>query len=285
MITSLLQLNTKHNLPSYALPHCSNLLHQLNKKQKDKLGFFNKCYELYLVVRGVPFDGEDIKGYVEKVIDATNTYLDLFWPPKNNPFSHQTDFSSSVIPETLCVIFNKIIASSGIALEVSAQKDLAIECIFNFAGGGAVRFKNKRVDVSVAIQCEMIFNGVPNELPIPLLAIECKTNLDKNMISGIEHSVGELKKSFPDCRYFVVSELSDFDVRKSNYASSGIDEIYILRNQKRAVVRRDPLLRNPINADLVYEIVKQLSENINFVKAETLNLESKMQNGKLIGRT
>ena len=284
MIASLLALNSRQALASSALPHCSNLLYQLNKKQIDKLLFFEKCYKCYFDIREAPFDDGDIKCYVERITNATNAYLDIFWPPENNPFSHQADFTSSVIPEMLCVIFSRVIARSGVALEVSAQKDLAIECIFTISSGGSVRFKNKRVDVSVAMQCEMIFNGMSAELPIPLLAIECKTNLDKNMISGIEHSASELKKSFPDCRYFVVSELSDFDVRKTNYASSGIDEIYILRNQKRAIVRRNPLLRNQINAELVFEIVKLLSESIESMNTGALNLEAKMQKGKLIGR-
>lgn len=68
-----------------------------------------------------------------------------------------------------------------IALEVSAQKDLTIECTFDITGGGKICFKNKRVDVAVVELCELTFNGETTELPIPLFAIECKTNLDKNM--------------------------------------------------------------------------------------------------------
>lgn len=180
--------------------------------------------------------------------------------------------------------FGNIIRDKGIALEVSAQKDLTIECTFDITGGGKICFKNKRVDVAVVELCELTFNGETTELPIPLFAIECKTNLDKNMLSGIEHSVTELKKTFPNCHYFVVTECSDFDVKKSNYASSGIDEMYVLRKQKRGVIRRNPDLRNPIDASLVYEIASLLISNIYAIRADAVDLTTRMQNGKLIGR-
>ncbi|MDO4732654.1 MAG: Bpu10I family restriction endonuclease, partial [Bacillota bacterium] len=168
--------------------------------------------------------------------------------------------------------------------EVSAQKDLTIECIFDISSGGTIRFKNKRVDVAVVKPCQLVFNGTANELPIPLIAIECKTNLDKNMISGIEHSVSELKKTFPDCHYFVVTEVSDFDVKKSNYASSGIDEMYILRQQKRGPIRRNPELRKPLSSTLVQELSEILIQNIAAMNADVIGLDTRMQNGKLIGR-
>ena len=284
MIDALLSLNEEQAASLAALPHCSNLLHQLAKRERGKENVYTQILNLYIPIRQLQFDRNDIPGYILAVTEKVNQYMDCFWPPENNPFSHQADFVSSIIPEMLCMLFGHIISAYEVELEVSAQKDLAIECIFDIAGGGTIRFKNKRVDVAVVKPCRLLFNDVPSELPIPLIAIECKTNLDKNMISGIEHSVNELKKTFPDCRYFVVSELSDFNVKKSNYASSGIDEIYILRQQKRGVIRRTPLQRNTVNQNLVREIADGLIKNINAMNADLIDLDTRMQSGKLIGR-
>ena len=104
------------------------------------------------------------------------------------------------------------------------------------------------------------------------------------MLSGIEHSVTELKKTFPNCHYYVITECSDFDVKKSNYASSGIDEMYILRKQKRGEIRRNPDLRKPIDPDLVYEVSNTLISNIDAMRTDSEDLTTRMQNGKLIGR-
>lgn len=284
MIATLSTLSQTQRIRLSALPHCSNLLHQLSKQEPGKEAEYEQIINLYVPTREVPFDVDNIPGYISAVPDLVNQYMDHFWSPENNPFSHQADFISSIIPEMLCMLFGHIISAYNAELEVSAQKDLTIECIFDISSGGTIRFKNKRVDVAVVKPCNLVLNGTTTELPIPLMAIECKTNLDKNMISGIEHSVNELKKTFPDCHYFVISELSDFDVKKLNYASSGIDEMCIFRQQKRGVVRRNSRLRNPINQNLVCEVASILIENIIAMNADVVGLEARMQNGKLIGR-
>ncbi len=284
MISAVEELNAAQNIHRGAIPHGSNLIHQFGKQEPGKERMYEEILALYLQTRTVPFQGDDLENYIATIVENTNHYLDYFWPPANNPFSHQADFTSSIIPEMLCTIFGNIIHAKHADLEVSAQKDLTIECTFDISDGGKICFKNKRVDVAVVKLCDLSFNEVRTELPIPLLAIECKTNLDKNMLSGIEHSVTELKKTFPNCNYFVVTELSDFDVKKSNYASSGINEIYILRKQKRGVVRRNPQLRSPIDPALIYEIASSLIENIDLVSTESIDLTTRMQNGKLIGR-
>lgn len=284
MIATLSNLNNTQSIPLSALPHCSNLLHQLNKGDPSKENVYNQIVNLYIPMRQVLFCENDIAEYVTSVTEKTNEYMDMLKTLPKSLFPHQADFLSSIVPEMLCVLFWHIISGKDVELEVSAQKDLTIECTFDTSNGGTIRFKNKRVDVAVVKPCHLLFNSTNTELPIPLMAIECKTNLDKNMISGIEHSVNELKKTFPDCKYFVVSELSDFDAKKSNYASSGIDEIYILRQQKRSIVRNNPLQRKPLNPDLVMEVANILVESITAMRTEVVNLEARMHNGKLIGR-
>lgn len=294
MISAIEQVNTEQGMAITALPHCSNLLYQLNRKdtgqftlqdgKKDKTSFFNIVVKAYLKIRLISYDNNDLGEYIKKITEATNEYMNLFWPSKNNPFSHQSDFGSSIIPEMLCIIFNNIIREKGINLEVSAQKDLTIECVFDFSNGGNVRFKNKRVDVAVFKNCRLTLDDKENDFPIPLMAIECKTNLDKNMLSGIEFSVSELKKTFPECCYLVVTELSDFDIKKTNYASSGINEMYVLRKQKRAETRREPYSRFDIHYELVKEIAEILIKGLDDIESNSDSLAQKMQTGKLIGR-
>lgn len=283
LISALTTLNERQGIARIAAPHCSNLLHQLYKRNPDKEGFYNSIVAEYLKTRQIDFTPDDINGYIDRYVQAINDYMDVYWPPQRNPFKHQADFTSSIIPEMLCIMLKNIVKMSANDLEVSAQKDLAIECIFAVAGGGLIHLKNKRVDVAVFKQCLISFNGKNVDLPIPLLAIECKTNLDKNMLSGIEQSVGDLKKTFPDCYYYVVTEFSDVNVR-TNYASSGIDEMYILRQQKRIEIRRNPGARKHINPKLLYEIIEGLNKNIQLLNADPKDLSFRMENGKLIGR-
>ena len=145
MIALLTALNDDQGMCLSALPHCSNLLHQLNKREAGREGVYNQIVNLYLPTRRVLFDPNDLTGYVAEVTSLVNRYMDLFWPPQNNPFSHQADFISSVIPEMLCVLFNHVISAHRAALEVSAQKDLTIECIFDISSGGTIRFKKHQI--------------------------------------------------------------------------------------------------------------------------------------------
>lgn len=194
MIATLSNLNNTQSIPLSALPHCSNLLHQLNKGDPSKENVYNQIVNLYIPMRQVLFCENDIAEYVTSVTEKTNEYMDMLKTLPKSLFPHQADFLSSIVPEMLCVLFWHIISGKDVELEVSAQKDLTIECTFDTSNGGTIRFKNKRVDVAVVKPCHLLFNSTNTELPIPLMAIECKTNLDKNMISGIEHSVNELKR-------------------------------------------------------------------------------------------
>jgi hypothetical protein len=108
MIDIITQLNNEQNISSSALPHCSNLMFQLQKSDNSKIGLFNTVVTKYVAMRKVDSSLE-IKEYISKITLATNDYLNVFWPPSNNPFSHQADFGSSIIPEMLCLIFNYMI--------------------------------------------------------------------------------------------------------------------------------------------------------------------------------
>lgn len=82
----------------------------------------------------------------------------------------------------------------------------------------------------------------------------------------------------------MVTELSDFDVKKTNYASSGINEMYVLRKQKRAETRREPYSRTDIHYELVKEVADLLISGLDAINADSDSLVQKMHNGKLIGR-
>lgn len=197
--------------------------------------------------------------------------------------SHQSDFKSSIIPEMLCKILQTFLHVNNSNLKVSAQRDLIIECTYDLNNGDVIVFKNKKVDVAVFDEFDFKFGDNVNlKFPIPIWAIECKTNLDKNMLSGIQFSSQELKKTFPRSKYFVITEFTDFDLN-ANYADSDIDEIYCLRNQTRNAYRKNKSIPNPLNADLVYEIAlifwRELQQKDNFLDT----IKNRMLTGKLIG--
>ena len=262
-------------------PHSSNLLHQLEKKDATrKVSEFNRICDYYFQFRNVASQiALDLEQYVGQLTESVNDYMDIL---KDIDIIHQSDFKSSVIPEMFYFLLYKIVKHLGEPYYVSAQSDVPIECMFDLQGGSRMMFKTKRLDMLVYKESVLSLDSNPTQFNIPLIAMEMKTNLDKNMMSGIEHSVTALKKTFPNSLYYVVTEYSDMAVDKLNYASSGIDEIYILRKQKRADVRRNINLRNNINASLVLEIAQQCIKQIQQVHIILPSTDERMTTGKLI---
>ena len=263
-------------------PHSTNLMHQLNKKDAKNIQLFNNVCLRYFRFRKEVSNRKiaDLEEFVERVVDKTNKYMDYF--ATSNPFTHQQDFTSSIIPEMFYFIFSRIIEGTNIPLIVQAQNDLPIECMFDLHEGGRLIFKNKRLDLSLCKKSILTLDGVDHDFVIPMLAMEIKTNLDKNMLAGIENSVAALKRTFPNCLYFVVSEFADLATDKLNYASTEIDEIYIIRNQKRASVRGNKNSKNAINSALVIDLALKAVDLLASFAEEQLTLEQRMKLGKLI---
>jgi len=262
-------------------PHSSNLLHQLGKADATRrLSEYNDLCRCYFQFREIASQiNAPLADYTSQIVAAANDYLELL---KSNNSIHQSDFKSSVIPELFFLLLYKIVKELNEPYFVSAQSDVPIECMFDLQCGSRMMFKTKRLDMLVYKLSDISLDSNSQPFIIPLIAMEMKTNLDKNMMSGIEHSVASLKNTFPNSLYYVVTELSDMAVDKLNYASSGIDEIYILRKQKRAQVRRNANVRNLIDLDLVYEIAQECVSQIQKVHLIIPSTDIRMTTGKLI---
>ena len=263
-------------------PHSTNLMHQLNKREANNIQLFNDVCSRYFEFREVAQSLQTLPlaDFVGCVVDKTNSYMDYF--AVNNPFSHQQDFTSSFVPEMLYFIFKKILETHKSTVSVYAQQDLPIECMFDLYNGGRLICKYKRLDLSLSQKTTLTLNDASYDFYIPLVAMEIKTNLDKNMLAGIENSVASLKKTFPRCKYFVVSEFADFDSSKLNYASTDIDEIFIIRNQKRANVKGNKNPKKAISKKLVLELVSNADSMLLAFSENILTLEERMRTGKLI---
>jgi len=91
---------------------------------------------------------------------------------------------------------------------------------------------------------------------IPVIAIECKTYLDKTMLEGSFRAAEELNARNPNGLYIVVMEwikLSE-DVNLRKYK---VDQIYVFRKQKntdREYRYAEEYIKNPIDVDAVWHL-------------------------------
>ncbi|MBA7637597.1 hypothetical protein ES703_45243 [subsurface metagenome] len=157
-----------------------------------------------------------------------------------------------------------------------------IELVFSHIGYGKPNLKFKRVDVAVLIPAKLKFRGNDiSQFRIPVVAAEVKTNLDKNMIAGISNSVSALKSTFPLCKYFVISEFSDFQFENQNYANTDIDEVYILRRQKRGEFRHTGKAKS-ISLDVVKDFIEKIIDGLTLIESEVPDITHRLSKGRLI---
>lgn len=270
-----------------APPHMRNLITQINKKNQTKghslaLEEIIPAYLEFVHKFDVPVKSE---GYYIHISESVEKYLNVLKKDECKVFRHQSDFISSVIPELIHRIFSGICEGLDTEFYVSAQKDVIIDCTFDAFNGGRINFKKKKMDVSITIPIKLNFNNIDYDFAIPVVAIEVKTNLDKNMLSGIEQSVESLKKTFPTCLYYNISELADFAIEKQSYATTKVDEIFILRKQKRSQIRgKNAQTIKPIDVDIIKEIIVKITTHLKNLDVPIEKIKDRMNEGKLINK-
>ncbi|MGH1396641.1 MAG: Bpu10I family restriction endonuclease [Trichormus sp.] len=99
---------------------------------------------------------------------------------------------------------------------------------------------------------------------IPVVAIECKTYLDKTMLEGSSRAAEDLKARNPNSLYVVVMEwiklTSDVNLRKYK-----VDQIYVLRQQKntdREFRYEETYLKNPINTTVIQHLFYKVRKHL-----------------------
>ncbi|SDA14863.1 Bpu10I restriction endonuclease [Nitrosospira sp. Nsp18] len=266
-------------------PHGSNILTKTKGKLTERQTIpLKTAIEAYIDIHLVLKDYEVGKISLGTLLANIEMYYDLVRDPAVNVFSHQSDFLSSLLPELICVLFRRVIAELENpfgALIVNAQKDMIIECNFDVAGGGRMVVKRKRMDVAIVTPSVVTFNGCDLDFAIPCVCAEIKTNIDKNMLSGIESSVETLKRTFPRVKYFALGEYSDFEIRAQNYASTFIDEILIIRNQKRSEVRKAAHSRKLLSEPLLYSFLGEIKAHLEETAIQQPKLTKRMLTGRL----
>ena len=278
--TSLLSIDTQ-------LPHGSNLRTKVAKSISNAgsneavlIGIGAEYITLLNSIEA--YTSDDTLGWITECLPDFENYYKFLREDRNKKFSHQSDFLSSLVPEFLYQLYLKFVILKFPDLEITTQKDIVIDMSFLPYEELPMVVKPKRVDVAIIKTMPLRINDLNVDFNITMVGVEVKTNLDKNMISGVEYSVNRLKKTFPLSKFYLISEFADFAFEKQNYASSQIDEIIILRKQKRSEVRRDITLTKDIDIELVSSHIDEVMKYLESVINAPESLNTRMQLGKLI---
>ena len=137
---------------------------------------------------------------------------------------------------------------------------------------------------SVSICPDNIDSGkVKNsKIIVPVIAIECKTYLERNMLDSCAGTATRIKKATPYCLYIVASEY--LKLKDSHPELTDIDEVYVLcreSNADRLTKQKNGQNITPINEDLILDIFYLVSNHLNRVWWQP---ENAISCGKVINR-
>lgn len=219
-------------------------------------------------------------GDFTKSISALNNYLDFAKEIEKTHkfFNWRSDFAGSIIPEFLYrAIYSRLI-NKGLTSFFSTRASVVEVTLSGTAGGGwEVRHKNQ--DLCMGIRRESVIkDGNEVSFVVPLIVFEVKTNIDINKFNGLDFSAERLKRTFPSARYFLVTETIDFSL-ENNYASSSLDEMYVLRKQLRSISRRQ---KEPLQYDVFAELVSDVEAIVAKASQDGGHVYDRLACGKLI---
>lgn len=221
-------------------------------------------YERYYTANGQRGIDESV---IRSRVDALNSYYNFLYDNGfDNLFNPQTKFRPSILEEFMALLFRDLV------------QDIQAECSCGKLGLGSVKayanlyfygkdfrtfIANPTIGLNLKDQDFAIYRDVmlqmddnkPILASLPIVAVECKTFIDKTMLEGSVATAEKLKSGNPYALFCMVSELYDVAMNVDP-AYSRIDQIYILRKTTRRGPRRD------ISANVVIGLVDRVRQHL-----------------------
>jgi hypothetical protein len=143
-----------------------------------------------------------------------------------------------------------------------------------------INYKNQDFTISKNIKCtfETNDNKEIKEIIVPAVAIECKTYIPSTQLGQSIYEAQLLKQGNPYSLYIIVAEQNALS-NDVNLKNIPIDEIFILRKQKRTDFKNKIINKKPID----YKVVKDLYDYIkDYLSKDWFNNEKATERGRLI---
>jgi len=248
--------------PEFA--HGRNILGKLkNQKYSRYHSLLQQSWTYYLEWQrnNLELKGTSFK-IVKKRVEYLNQYKDYIDGISTRIFSAQSKFHSTVIEEFLYYLFKdevERIAGERIRLGgIRAYSNIYFSPsnLQEFTRRAFIRVNEKDQDFAIYRSIKIQADGERKIINVPVVSIECKTYLDKTMLEGSIATAEKIKMGNPYCLFIVVVEYYDVSY-EVDPKYSRIDQIYVLRKQKRRGEKR-----SPIDAKVVWDLFKIVKRHL-----------------------
>jgi hypothetical protein len=160
--------------------------------------------------------GELLQGYYRKV-DEFN---------RGGWITSQSKFRPTVLEEFCGWLFKDLPEVQTLGLDFFKK---AVYAGIRIDQRGNAQLETRDIDFCIGKTVKATFADKTYNVKIPIVAIECKTYLDKTMFSGAQFTAQKLKGGTPRVRVLMITETNQ--VKLSEIPSeTPIDQIYVLRD-------------------------------------------------------
>lgn len=276
--------------------HGKILREYVKKLKENELEKFEEIQNAYVEYRKTidEVDKLDDDGIL-KIVAALNQYrtiaIPVFDEVKN---AGQTGLGSTIMEEFFYLLFNKKInemrlehnnlfigkGNSYVSLSFTPN---SFDTVFE-SPNAYIHTKDQDFVLGVNVEIEVTADGNSQNAMtvIPVVAIECKTYLERNMLDSCAATAGRLKTAMPYCIYIVASEY--MKMSDASPELTDIDEVYILckaKNSDRERKRANHEEPFQIDGALILDLYNRVDRHL---KAIWWNPDDAVSNGKIINR-
>lgn len=245
------------------LVHARNLVTRFDRN--DHLDVLEKVVEFYCKY----YNANKIVGTdqttIRKRVDALNEYYDFLFNngfDNNRIYSAQTKFRPTILEEFMALLFRDLVSEVSCAqLNLGTVKAYANLYFYgknftSFVKHPMIGLNVKDQDFAIYRNVEIAMDGdSPICASLPVVAVECKTFIDKTMLEGSVATAEKLKVGNPYAYFCIVTELYDVSMNVDP-AYSRLDEVYVLRKTTRRAPRQE------IDADVVIKLVNDVKTHL-----------------------
>ena len=102
------------------------------------------------------------------------------------------------------------------------------------------KIKTKDIDFCIGKKFDVNIGEDHHPIIIPVIAIECKTYIDKTMLSEAQFTAQKMKQGSPNVKVYCVSERNEIDVDEvPTKGRTPLDQIFIIRGKTTNLVSND----------------------------------------------
>ena len=233
---------------------------------------------------------------VKDLVSAFNDYrLAVLKPIESRKNSGQENIRSSMLEEFFCHLFFDIIKELLDEIPdnlILGKENSFVDLTFSPSSFQQIfsdpnpYFHTKDQDFVLGVSLDVTIKAeeksYAEKIVIPVVAIECKTYIERNMLDSCSGTASRIKSAMPYCIYIVASEY--MKLKDELPELSDINEIYILckaSNSDRLKNRKEGLNPHKINEDLIIDLFNKIKGHLNSIWWQPSRA---LETGKIINR-